>query len=158
MDSKKFSEKQIRAGGTTGVELVSIEYKDKDYVLKTYSENKARQTGDLLIAELFSSDGKLPNFKFRWDHNKSVIDIDMFPKEGRDNKEGIDIINLWKKEKGGYKGHHPELIDREIGEYSVLIEIPWRKIFKGIIMVGILIDLNFQDNLSMSEYVNVKIQ
>ena len=55
MDSKKFSEKQIRAGGTTGVELVSIEYKDKDYVLKTYSENKASQTGDLPIAELFQA-------------------------------------------------------------------------------------------------------
>lgn len=149
MDSKKFAEKQIRVGGTTGVEPISIKYIDKNYELKTYSKNITSKTGHLKIAELFSSDGKLPKFEFRWDHNKSIMDIDMFPKENE---------KLWEKEKDGYKGHHLELTDDEKREYSVRIEIPKRKIFVGIIMVGLLVDLNSYDNLLISEDIKIKIE
>ena len=64
MGKNKFSEKQIRVGGTTGVEPISIKYKDSDYTLSMNSDKKALKdkNGYLVIAELFSSDKKLPRF------------------------------------------------------------------------------------------------
>src|SRR3989338_4891626 len=61
MGKNKFSEKQIRVGGTTGVEPISIKYKDSDYTLSMNSDKKALKdkNGYLVIAELFSSDKKL---------------------------------------------------------------------------------------------------
>ncbi|PIZ66273.1 hypothetical protein COU87_01110 [Candidatus Roizmanbacteria bacterium CG10_big_fil_rev_8_21_14_0_10_39_12] len=148
MDKKQFSNKQIKVGGTTGVEPVSIEYKDKDYILKTYSENKASVTGHVVIAELFSNNDKLPKFIFRWDHGAGVVDVDIFI-EGKDRKD------LWTQK--GYQGHWTKLTDDKNREYLVSIEIPERKIFKGIVRVGLLTELNLSDSIAMSENLDIKI-
>ncbi len=148
MDKKQFSKKQIKVGGTTGVEPVSIKYKDKDYTLKTYPENKSSATGHVIIAELFSSDDKLEKFIFRWDHSASAMDIDIF-------LDGKDCKDLWKQK--GYQGHWTKLTNDEKREYSVSIEIPGRKIFEGVIRVGLLTELNSHDDITIGESVDVKI-
>lgn len=151
MDSTKFAEKQIRVGGTTGVEPVLIEYQNDDYNWIFNSDKKAIEdkNGYLLIAELFSNDDKLPRFKFRWDHKASTMDVDIF-------LNGKDCKDLWKQ--NGYCGHWTELTDDEKREYSVSLEIPERKIFVGTIMVGLLVDLNLHDNLSIREDIKIEIK
>lgn len=151
MNSKKFSEKQIKVGGTTGVKAVSKEYQDSAYNWVLNSDKKAIEdkNGYLLIAELFSNDENLPRFKFRWDHKASTMDVDIFL-NGEDHKD------LWKQ--NGYCGHWTELADDEKREYSVRIEIPERKIFVGVIMVGLLVNLKLHDNLLISEDIKIKIE
>ena len=100
------------------------EYQDGDYDWILNSDKKAiKDKNDyLIIAELFSSDDKLPRFKFRWDHKESAMDIDIF-------LDGESRKDLWKQ--NGYRGHWTKLTDDEKREYSVSLEIPGRKILRG---------------------------
>lgn len=139
---------QIRVGGTTDVEPVSITYKDASYDLKLYPNNKASETGHVVIAKLSPENNALPSFIFRWDHPAGVMDVDIF-------LGGKDCKNLWKQP--GYKGHWTKLTDDKKREYSVLIEIPERKIFEGTVKVGLLTEINVYDTLNISESVNIKI-
>lgn len=138
----------IKVGGTTGVEPISIVHKDDDYDLELCPNSKASETGHIVIAKLSPRDEKMPSFVFRWDHPNGVMDIDIF-------LAGKSCKYLWKQ--SGYKGHWTRLTDDEKREYSVLIEIPKRKIFEGIIRVGLLTELNLHDTVSVSEKVDIKI-
>lgn len=152
MNKNKFSDKQIKVGGTTGVEPIFIEYKDNDYDLHVNSDSKALKdkNGYLVIVRLFSSNNKLPRFIFRWDHNASAVDVDIFFGDKNCN-------HLWKEKGNGYEGHWTKLTNDEKREYSVSIKIPERKIFEGIIRVGLLTELNLHDKVTIGESVDVKI-
>jgi hypothetical protein len=148
MDKKIFSERQIKVGGTTGVEPISIVYKNDNYDLELYSNSKASETGHVVIAKLFSKDEKLPSFIFRWDHGSEVVDIDIFL-AGKSRKD------LW--EQSGYGGHWTKLTNDEKQEYSFLIKIPECKIFEGTIRVGLLTELNLHDTINVSESIDIKV-
>lgn len=148
MNKNEFYNEQIKVGGTTDVEPISIKYKDKDYNFKTHPNNKASKTGHVVIAELIPNDEKLPRFIFRWDHGDGIMDVDIF-------SGGKNHRVLWKQE--GYCGHRTKLIDDERREYFVLIKIPERKIFEGVIKVGLLTELNLFDDISISESADIKV-
>lgn len=149
MDKNQFSNKQIKVGGTTGVKIVSTKHKDDDYNVRSLSNKKASETGHVVIAELFPKDERLPRFEFRIGHDDgNKVDVDILFGDKNCN-------HLWKEK--GYEGHHTKLTDDEKREYSVSIEIPGRKIFKGIVRVGLLTELNLHDKVTIGESVDVKI-
>jgi hypothetical protein len=149
MMAKEFAEKPIKVIGSTGVEFVTLLYKDTGYDLKIFPNRKCDVTGHIIFAELDPLNNQFPSFIFRWDHGDKVVDVDIL----LNNKDRKD---LWNYE--GYNGHHAKLFDNEVQEYSFLIETPGRKIFEGTINVGLLVGLNAPpEKITLAESVEIKI-
>ena len=129
MDRKKVIEENGKVFSTGKIECLEIFYKDKDYELQLYCNNKISETGLLDIGELSSNKQSLPEFIFRWDEKKEALDVDVYINDKIDR-------DLW--ELVGYKGHHSRRNYAENGRvFEIDIHIPNRHIFHGSIRVPV---------------------
>lgn len=107
-------------------------YRDTDYQIELYHNNKATDTMHLIVGKLVSNDQSLPYFIFRWDDNQDQFDVDIENVTNETKKK-------FKAGKDGYSGHHPRrFVDKEGRCLEVDISLPNKKIFQGIIRVPVV--------------------
>ena len=133
MDPDKFKNKKSKIAGTTGVDILKIEYLDKNYRIKLLPNTPAGKSGLVKVAELTSDISQMPMFIFRWDENDSTLDIDMY-KDGKIRRD-----SEWIHGTSGYKGHHTAKLDGDKKLFKIDISIPRGKIFEGVLNIGLLI-------------------
>ncbi len=129
MDKRKVK-KDGRAFAAKELALIEI-YKDPNYRIELYHNNKATDTMHLIIGKLISNDPSLPYFIFRWDENQDQFDVDI---ENVDN----ETKKKFKAGKDGYSGHHPRRSVYNGRHMEVDISLPNKKIFKGTIKVPVV--------------------
>jgi hypothetical protein len=95
-----------------------------DYGLDISGINEMTKTGLIIIFALKPKIAELPSFVGRWDQVKSVVDIDI-----REVECGVQ--NLFKSEKNGYSGHHPQVISESPRLFAINIKTPGQNIFQG---------------------------
>ena len=133
MDPDKFKNKKSKVAGTTRADILKKEYLDKNYRIKLLPNTPAGESGLVKAAELTPDTPRLPMFIFRWDENGNTLDIDMY-KNGK-----ICRDFEWIYGANGYKGHHAVKLDGDERLFEIDISTPRRKIFKGVLNVGLLI-------------------
>lgn len=135
MDRKKVAKENGKVFSIGKIECVETFYRDKNYALQLYCNNRIGETGFLDIGKLSSDKQGLPEFIFRWDEKKEALDVDICISGKRDNR-------LWKLR--GYEGHHSTRIYREEGRvFELKVNVPCRKIFHGRIRVPVNRKLEF---------------
>ena len=134
MDPVKFKDKNPKVSGTTEVAIFKIKYKDPNYKIKLLPYKFATGTALVKVAKLIPDVPKKPTFVFRWDEKANALDVDMY-KEGKKCKS-----TAWTHQRNGYKGHHTTRVYGYKRLFKAEINIPERKIFKGIINVGLFIE------------------
>jgi hypothetical protein len=132
MKPDRFLNKEKKVGGTTSVEILENHYIHPDYISKPCCYEKATDTGLVKIGELVPKQQSFPRFIFRWDERKETLDVDIYV-------EGKLTNALW--DQPGYKGHHPPKKNGSSGRYVLDIWIPLKRIFKGIIDIGLAFEL-----------------
>lgn len=122
--------KDGKAKKVYNIQFVS-DFIDEDYSFQIENESIISSTGKLVIFKLVPKNKKLPLFEERWDKNKNTLDIDMI---SGDKNEGL----LFKYEKNGYLGHHPERCEN-FGSHghNLNIKIPNKNIFSGKISFNV---------------------
>ena len=137
MERSRFLAKGIRVGGTTKVEPAKINYLNGKYALELFPNTPATETGFVKVMELIPKISRVPNFILRWDEKADTLDVDIY-------KNGKLCNELWGTV--GYNGHHTQRIKNRI--FWVNITIPNKKIFEGIINIGLLIQAKFSIKLT----------
>lgn len=129
MNRDKFLAKSGRIKGTTKVEPVKIDYLNEKYELKLLHDTPTTATGLVKVMELISKFPEMPSFILRWDEKDARIDVDRY-KNGK--------ICKWP---GGYdESHHSVRMADRIFEVNIIDPDTNRKIFKGILNIGLLIE------------------
>jgi hypothetical protein len=129
MDKRKVK-KDGSAFAVKHLEAIEI-YKDPDYRIELYCNNKATDTMHLIIGKLISDDPSLPYFIFRWDENQDQFDVDIGNVDNETKKK-------FKAGKDGYSGHHPIRSVHSGRCMEVDISLPNKKVFKGTIKVPVI--------------------
>lgn len=134
MDKRKVK-KDGSAFAVKDLEAIEI-YKDPDYRIELYHNNKVTDTMHLIIGKLIPSETSLPHFIFRWDEQQDQFDVDI---ENVDN----ETKKKFKAGKDGYSGHHPRRFVDKVRCMEVDISLPNKKIFKGTIKVPVIKEEQF---------------
>jgi hypothetical protein len=145
MDPSIFRAKGVKIGGTTKVEAIKLAHLDKKYKFKLFPNTPATESGLVKVMELIPESSEMPNFILRWDEKSDTLDVDIY-------KNGKLCNELWGIEE--YNGHHTQKIGNR--RFGVKITIPNKKIFEGIIDVGLLIQAKI--SIKLTSHVKLKAE
>ena len=134
MDPEKFKNKKSKIAGTTRVDILKTEYLDENYRVKLLPNTPASESGLVKVAELISDIPQMPMFILRWDEGDNTLDVDIY------KNRKICRDPEWICEISRYKGHHAIRLDGDKRLFKIDISIPGRKIFKGVLNIGLLIE------------------
>lgn len=146
MDKSRFLAKTERVTGTTQIECVKLDYLNAKYKFKLLPDTSATETGLVRVMELIPTIPEMPNFILRWDEKADTLDVDIY-------KNGQLCNELWDID--GYEGHHTQKIGNRI--FKINIVIPNEEIFKGIINVGLLMEIFLQVKHPIKATLSVKV-
>lgn len=131
MDPKVFASQPKRIGGSGKVDILNTQHLDPEYKTICRSDLKATQTGLVTLIDIIPQKETLPSFILRWDSNSNTVDADIYLND--ENRK-----DLWSQY--GYNGHHSTQIKGPWRKFEIDITIPERKIFAGIVNIGLLIE------------------
>ena len=130
MDKRKVK-KDGRVFALKDIKIIKGIYRDPDYRLELYHNNRATETMHLIIGKLIPKNKSLPYFVFRWDENQDQCDVDI-------GNVNVEIKKKFKARKSGYSGHHPRRFIDKGRCLDVDINLPNKKIFQGFIKVPVI--------------------
>jgi len=131
MDRRKVR-KDGRVFAVKDLVIKELIFKNPDYQIELYHDNRATETMHLIIGKLIPNDPSLPYFIFRWDHKQDQFDVDI---ENVNNK----TKKKFKDGENGYSGHHPRrFVDAKSRCMEVNVSLPNKKIFQGTIRVPVV--------------------
>jgi len=134
MDPEVFTSQPRRVGGSGKVNILNSQYLDPEYEAICRSDWKATPTGLVTLIDITPKNKKtLPSFVLRWDANSNTVDVDIYV-DGKNRKD------FWNKP--GYSGHYSTRIKGPWRKFEINISIPERNIFRGIVNIGLLIEVN----------------
>lgn len=142
MDPKVFASQPKRIGGSGKVNILNTQHLDPEYEALCRSDWEATATGWVKLIDITPKKEKtLPSFVLRWDSNSKTVDVDIHV-DGKNRKDLWDNL--------GYSGHHPTRINGPWRKFEVDIKIPERNIFRGIVNIGLLIEVNHQIEIELT--------
>ena len=143
MDPKVFASQPRRIGGSGKVDILNPQYLDPEYETIGLSDWKATSTGLVTLINITPKKEKnLPSFVLRWDTHSNTADVDIYV-DGKNRKD------LW--DKPGYSGHHSTRIKGPWRKFEVNIKMLERNIFRGIVNIGLLIEVNHKLEIELTD-------
>jgi hypothetical protein len=123
MQEDKFAKLTVRVDAACNIEL-EIEFCDEHYTVCTSPDIPTTPTGLTKLFELVPDVKSLPGFVGRWDDRDNSIDVDP------ESRDCIDR-DLWKGEKGGYRGHHAATLRADPRINQIDIATPNAPVFRA---------------------------
>jgi len=141
MDPKAFASQPKRVGGSGKVSVLNSQYLDPEYEIVCRSDWKATPTGLVALIDITPKRKTLPSFILRWDSNFNTVDVDI-------RVDGKNRKDLWDDPR--YVGHHTTRIEGPLRRFEVDIKIPGRDVFRGIVNIGLLIEVNHELEIGLT--------
>jgi hypothetical protein len=113
----------VKVDTAHNIEL-EVEYRDAHYAVYSRSDSPTTPTGLTKLFKLVPDVKSFPGFVGRWDDRDKSIDVDPEPHDCIDR-------DIWRGEKGGYRGHHAATLSADPRIYQIDIATPNGPVFRA---------------------------